>query len=503
MTRIPALGDFIDGAWRLAPAPDEVLVRDSPADLSDRVGEFPVALAHVDSAVDAARRAQRRWDETPLTDRLELLRRFGAELNARAGLLVELLGREVGKPVWEAKTEVAALSAKIEITLKEGLALVRDYELDGGRFECRFRPLGVLAVLGPFNFPLHLPNGHIIPALATGNTVVFKPSDLTPACAQVYAEAALAAGLPAGVFNLVQGRGPTGAALSAHDDIDGVLFTGSYAVGTSIARANVHRPGRMLALELGGKNTAVVLADAPFEKAVHDVLYSGCVTAGQRCTAVSRVVVERPIVDRFVEALAARAKRLKVGPPQAADSFMGPLVSAAALEKFHHAQTQAATESEVVLASQDLSPGRQGYYVSPAVHRVERLDPDSAWQQEELFGPDLAVFVAEDLDHAQAIADATDYGLAAAVFTADETKFDWLARRLNVGVIAWNAPSVGSSSRLPFGGLRRSGNLRPAGVFSTFYCTHPQALTRGSSTLDTSSLPPGTGWDPAGAPQRA
>lgn len=503
MTPVSVLGDFIGGSWRRSSAPDEVLLRDSPADLSDRVGEFPVALAHVDLAVEAARQAQPGWDATPLTDRFELLRRFGAELQARSSLLIELLGREVGKPAWEAKTEVAALSAKIEITLNEGLALVRDYALDGGRFECRFRPLGVLAVLGPFNFPLHLPNGHIVPALATGNTVVFKPSEFAPGCAQIYVEAAQAAGLPAGVLNLVQGRGPSGAALSAHDDIDGVLFTGSYAVGTSIARANVHRPGRMLALELGGKNAAVVLADAPFEKAVHDVLYSGCVTAGQRCTAVSRVVVEKPLADRFVEALATRARALKVGPPQAADTFMGPLVSEAALEKFHRAQKQAAREAEVVLASQDVSPGRQGYYVSPAIHRVERLDLSSAWQQQEIFGPDLAVFVADDMAHAQVIADATDYGLAAAVFTADETKFEWLSRQMHVGVIAWNAPSVGSSSRLPFGGLRHSGNLRPAGVFSTLYCTHPQAITRGSSTLDTSSLPPGMSPVPAGANHRA
>lgn len=488
------LGDFIDGRWLLDSSPDDVIRRDSPADTSDCVGDFPVRYAHVDRAVEAARQAQPAWASTPLPDRLEAVRRFGAELQARAPDLIKLLGREVGKPAWEAKTEVAALSAKIEITATEGLALVRDYDLDGGKFSGRFLPLGVLAVLGPFNFPLHLPNGHIIPALLTGNTVVFKPSELTPACAQVYLQAAEAAHLPSGVLNLVQGKARTGADLSSHPDINGVLFTGSSAAGRAITEANLDRPGRMLALEMGGKNAAVVLADAPFDKSVYDVLYSGCVTAGQRCTAISRVVVEKSIAHRFIDALSLRAKSLKVGRPTASDTFMGPLVSQEAFEKFQAAQRDAESETEVVLASGKVDVGVRGHYVSPAVHRVEAVDPTSRYQREELFGPDLAVYVADDAEHAADIANATDYGLAAAVFTTKETQFEWMARRLRVGVISWNSPSVGSSSRLPFGGLGRSGNLRPAGLFSTLYCVHTQAVSRGPSTLDVGNLPPGVDW---------
>lgn len=494
MSYTSPIGDFIDGRWLVPSQPDAVIRRESPADTSDLVGEFPCDRVHLDEAVAAARRAQRAWDATPLSKRLDVVRRFGAELRQRSADFVGLLGREVGKPAWEAKTEVAALSAKIEITANEGLALVRDYDLDGGRFSARFRPLGVLAVLGPFNFPLHLPNGHIIPALLTGNTVVFKPSELTPACAQVYVQAAEAAGLPPGVLNLVQGDARVGAALSSHPDIDGVLFTGSSAAGRAIAQANLERPSRMLALEMGGKNAAVVLADAPFEKAVYDVVFSAYATAGQRCTAVSRVVVEKDIVERFIDALSFRAEKLKVGHPRAPDTFTGPVVSQAAFEKFQSAQRAAESETEVVVASRAVDVGVQGYYLSPAVHRVAAVDTTSRYQQEELFGPDLAVYTAEDAEHAAAVANATEYGLAAAVFTKSESNFEWMARRLRVGVLAWNAPSVGSSSRLPFGGLRRSGNLRPAGLFSTLYCVHTLAISRGAHELDLDGLPPGVGW---------
>lgn len=485
-------GDFIDGRW--VRRADGVLARVSPANLDDFIGEFPLGAMHVDEAVAAARNAQPAWEALPLTERMAFLRAFKSELGKREDAIVALLGREVGKPAWEARTEARAIRAKVDVTLDEGLRLVRDFELDDGRHRCRYRPHGVLAVIGPFNFPLHLPNGHIVPALATGNTVVFKPSEHAPALAQVYLEAAEAAGLPKGVLNLVQGAGDAGARLAEHDGTDGVLFTGSYAVGTRILEANATRPGRLLALELGGKNAAVVLRDAPYEKAVHDVLYSAAVTCGQRCTAVSRLIVERPVAEPFADALVQCAKRLHIGPPTDPHVFMGPLISENAFERFREAQRRADAETRVLLASTDAVPGPRGYYVTPGVHRVERFDATSPYQTQELFGPDIALYVAEDRDHALELANATDYGLAASVFTQSRVEFEHFAQRLAVGVLAWNAPSVGSSSRLPFGGLRRSGNQRPAGLFSTLYCTYPLAITEGATALDTSALAPGMGW---------
>jgi succinylglutamic semialdehyde dehydrogenase len=349
-----------------------------------------------------------------------------------------------------------------------------------------------MAVLGPFNFPLHLAHGHVVPALATGNTVVLKPSEVAPACAQAYAEAAEEAGFPPGVFNLVQGRGAAGALLASHPDVDGVLFTGSYATGVNLLEANAHRPGRMLALELGGKNTAVVLDDAPLEKAAYDVLYSALATAGQRCTAVSRVVVERGVAARFVDLLVRHAPGFTCGKPSQEGVFHGPLATQAGLEKFQRFQRVAEDEGHATLLASRALAG--GHYATGAIHLVERPRPGSAYEHEEIFGPDLAVYVADDLEAACARAEATPYGLTASVFTASEARFEACAARLRVGCLGWNAPTVGSSSRLPFGGVKHSGNHRPAGLFSTTYCAYPVAVQRGSTALDVARLAPGVTW---------
>jgi succinylglutamic semialdehyde dehydrogenase len=361
-------------------------------------------------------------------------------------------------------------------------------------------------VLGPFNFPLHLAHGHVVPALLAGNTVVFKPSEVTPGCGELYARIVDAAGLPPGVVNVVQGEGPAGAHLASHPDVDGVLFTGSYHVGTQIIRANAARPGRLLALEMGGRNAAVVLDDAPFDKAVADVVLSAFSTAGQRCTCASRLIVTKSIAEPFVAAVAERTARIRVGHPLDASVFHGPLASPAAVTRFEALEALADAEGTACVSAPATPTvsfeGRavRGCYVAPRVRRVARPERESAYQREEVFGPDLAVWVAEDVDHALALADDTDYGLSAGVWTTSAARFEHFARGLHVGCLTWNAPTVGSSSRLPFGGLRRSGNHRPAGVFSSTYCAWPLAITRGSDALDVASLPPGLDGPPRPSP---
>nr|MBK7066947.1 aldehyde dehydrogenase family protein [Deltaproteobacteria bacterium] len=343
----------------------------------------------------------------------------------------------------------------------------------------------MLAVLGPFNFPLHLPHGHIVPALLMGNTVVFKPSEITPGCAAVYARVVESVGFPSGVFNLVQGDGIVGAALGGHQGVDGVLFTGSYGVGEKLRRVNVSTPGRILALELGGKNAAVVLDDAPFEKAAEDVVLSAFSTSGQRCSCASRLVVTRGIADRFIEEVARRAAALVVGHPLDPAAFCGPLASPRALERFEALQRLAEEEGAVaVIAPAEAAvswEGRahRGCYATPRVRRVERREKRSAYQREEAFGPDLAVYVVDDVEEAISVANDTDYGLTAGVWTQSEASFEHAARALHVGGLSWNAPTVGASSRLPFGGVKNSGNHRPAGAFSTLYCAYPMAVTKG------------------------
>jgi succinylglutamic semialdehyde dehydrogenase len=483
--------DFIAGAWTHPAKPDAVIEDRSPADLSLVLGRFPWAAAQADRAVAAARAAQAGFAALPLHDRAKLVRRIGAVLEEREEELARAIALDVGKPLWEARLEAQACSAKAAITTDEGLKLVADFPAPGQPgAECRFRPLGVAAVLGPFNFPVHLPNGHILPALACGNSVVFKPSEIAPQAAEVYGRCLEEAGVPRGVFNLVHGGPAAGAALGAHPGVDAVLFTGSWAVGQAIQRANQGRT-KLLALEMGGKNAALVLADADLEKAAYDVLFSAFVTAGQRCTAASRAVVVGD-ARQFAGRIAQLAQQLSIGHPLDDGVFMGPLASGAALEKFE--QGLAATDAECLLATRRLRPrGLDGYYASPSVHFVHRRR-GTPYEREELFGPDLAVYPAGSEEEALEIANSTEYGLAASVHTRSEETFDRCQRALACGVVSWNAPTVGASGRLPFGGLRRSGNHRAAALWSTLYCAAPVAVMRGEPALDRKKLAPGVSW---------
>jgi len=483
--------DFIAGSWADAKAPDGVIEDRSPADLSMLLGRHPWAVSQADAAVAAAREAQPAFAARPSGDRERLVRRIGALLKDHEEELARAIALDVGKPLWEARTEAQACSAKAAITADEGMKLASPFPAPGQPgAECRFRPLGVLAVLGPFNFPLHLPNGHILPALACGNAVVFKPSDVAPHAAEVYARCLDQAGVPRGLFNLVQGGPAVGAALAAHEGVDGVLFTGSWAVGQAIQKANQGRT-KLLALEMGGKNAALVLADADLEKAAYDVLFSAFVSAGQRCTAASRAIVVGD-ARRFAQRIVQLARKLSIGHPLDDGVFMGPLASPAALEKFERGIR--AAEAETLLESRRLQPrGLEGCYVSPSVHFVGQRR-SSPYEREELFGPDLAVHPAGSEEEALQIANATDYGLAASVHTRSEQAFDRCQRALECGVVNWNAPTVGASGRLPFGGLKRSGNHRPAALWSTLYCSAPVAVLRGDGAFDRNKLAPGVAW---------
>jgi succinylglutamic semialdehyde dehydrogenase len=483
--------DFIAGSWVESKAPDGVIENRSPADLSMQLGRYPWAITQVEAAVAAAREAQRRFSALPQPERAQLVRRIGLVLKEREEELAYAIALDVGKPLWEARTEAQACSAKAAITADEGLKLVSTFPAPGQpSAECRFRALGVLAVLGPFNFPIHLPNGHILPALACGNAVVFKPSDVAPHAAEVYARCFEQVGLPPGLFSLVQGGPAVGAALSAHPGVDGVLFTGSWAVGQAIRKANEGQ-AKLLALEMGGKNAAIILEDADEEKAAYDVLFSAFVTAGQRCTAASRAIVVGD-ARRFAQRIAQLAQKVSVGHPFDEGVFMGPLASPAAVEKFERGLR--AADAETLLEARRLKPrGLDGCYISPSVHFVSPRR-GSPYEREELFGPDLAVYPASSEEEALEIANATDYGLAASVHSRSAEAFDRCQRALECGVVNWNAPTVGASGRLPFGGLKRSGNHRPAGLWSALYCAAPVAVVRGEAGLDRKKLAPGVAW---------
>ena len=495
LSPIAARGDYLSGRFVAVrdDLADGVIERQSPRDLDDLVGRHPFREAAVDEAVASARQAFPGWSLSPLATRKALLLELKRALAGRADALSLTIAREVGKPLWEAETEVAAALAKIDVTLSDGLELVSGREMGGPAQRYTFKPHGVAAVLGPFNFPLHLVHGHVVPALVTGNTVVVKPSELTPGVGQVYAECFDAAGFPAGVFNLVLGTGSSGARLAAHPAVDVVMLTGSYSVGQAIKRATLDQPHKLLALELGGRNPAIVLADANLDKAVHDVLWGAFVTTGQRCSGTATALIERSLFDAFSARLCDKLRGLTVGDPLLPGVFMGPLVSEPARDRYLAALASAEQHGVVRLAGQPVQGVPRGAYVSPSVH--QNLTPGtSPYEVEELFGPNLALESVDDLDAALARAHVSPYGLSASVFCARESAFEYAFARLRYGCVNWNAPTCGASARLPFGGLGKSGNHRPAALFSTLYATYPVASIRGPGELDTQKLSPGLAW---------
>lgn len=478
-------GDFLAGRFVQPARPDGVLALSSPADLAQEVARHAFALAHVDVAVDAARVALPGWRRLPRAERADALRQYQVRLRARREDIALSIAAEVGKPLWEARTEADAMAAKVDVALGEGERYTAPSAIDDLPGEIRWQPHGVMAVVGPFNFPGHLPNGQIVPALLAGNTVVHKPSDKAPSTAVWMARCFDEAGLPAGAFNLVQGAADAGQRLATHDGVDGVLFTGSAEVGRRILRDNAERPGRLIALELGGKNAALAFDDCELERTARSLAFAAFVTAGQRCTSTSRLVVTADVATPLVARIAEIARALRIGYPLDADVFAGPVIGEAARERLFAAQRAArqAGFEAIVEGGATHVTGREGFYVRPAIHRA----PDAhavapGYRDAELFGPDLAVYVVRDLDEALAVAGDTRFGLAASVFTRSRATFERVVDDLRVGVVHWNCPTTGASARLPFGGVGDSGNHRPAGVLMGTSCAYPVGVLLDSET---------------------
>lgn len=499
--------NLIGGRW--IPIPGTTLQSREPANPDSIVWSGAPIFAHADQAVAAARAAFPAWSGLTFAARATVLRTFQALCQKRVNEIAVLIRDEVGKVGWDALAEAQLLATKVDITLDTGeqsaLRRVSGFELPisttrAGR--CWFRAHGVMAVLGPFNFPTHLPNGHIVPALAMGNTIVFKPSDKAPACGQALAElyqAALEeAGAPAGVFNLVQGGAEIASKLLSHPDIDGVLFTGSWPVGRRIMEANLDRPGRILALEMGGNNAAVILPDSDLKQAVIECVRSAFITTGQRCTCTRRVVIHKDIASRVIPALCKAASALIVAEPKATHpAFMGPIISAAAKEAVLAAQAAMRKAGGEVLVP-CTAIDRPGHYLTPGIVRVDRFTTDpsldrAAGADAEVFGPLLRVSIADSFDDALVQANATAFGLAASIFTKDQSAIDRFTNEARAGCINVNTGTAGASSKLPFGGLGLSGNHRPAGAFSLDYCAYPVAGM--IETGNVAATPPGMTFD--------
>jgi succinylglutamic semialdehyde dehydrogenase len=423
--------------------------------------------------VEAARAAFPEWAARSIAYRCEALRRFANVVRKKEKDFATLISRETGKPFWETQTEVSAVINKVDISIDAYAERTPKHSLEaamGNKVTVRHKPHGVLAVLGPYNFPAHLPNGHIVPALIAGNAVVFKPSEKTPAVGEFLVECYRNAGIPDGVIRILQGGPDEGRALAGQPDIDGLLFTGSARAGQALHKQFADTPQKILALELGGNNPLIAWNPKDIDAAAAIIVQSAYLSAGQRCTCARRLIVEEGKEGPLIEAIASTIDRIIVDSPFAdPQPFMGPVIDN---ETAHHLQEQwmgLMMKGGKPIRRLD-RPYEDRPYLTPALIDVTdaRDIPD-----EEIFGPVLQVIRVKDFDSAIAAANATRFGLAASLVGGTHEQFEQFWARTKAGVINWNKPTNGAPSNAPFGGVGLSGNHRPSAFYAADYCAYP------------------------------
>ncbi|WP_210398034.1 succinylglutamate-semialdehyde dehydrogenase [Motiliproteus sediminis] len=480
---------FINGAW--LEGQGTALQSLNPA-INQPLWQGRAATAtQVEEAVTAARQAFPVWSQHTLAERTEIIRAFGVQLEANAERIATLIAEETGKPLWESRTEVTAMRGKIDISLKahDERTGTRESEVPGARAMLRHKPHGVVAVFGPYNFPGHLPNGHIVPALIAGNCVLLKPSELTPAVAELCVQLWQQAGLPKGVLNLLQGERETGMALAQHPGIDGLFFTGSSRTGALLHQQFAGQPEKILALEMGGNNPLVIGDISDIKAAVHETVQSAYITAGQRCTCARRLFVpEGTTGDRFITELCEAIGNIKVGRWDAEPQpFMGSLVSEAAADGLVDAQTRLIKlGGQPLLELKKLQTGTG--FVSPGLIDVSAI---SHLPDDEYFGPLLQLIRYRDFDAAIASANATRFGLSAGLLSDSRDQFDYFYARIRAGIVNWNKQLTGASSAAPFGGIGASGNHRASAYYAADYCAYPVAGLEADRITLPETLAPG------------
>ena len=464
---------YVNGVWSAGSGPH--MATTNPASGEAIWSGNAAGIADVDNACQAARSRFEAWAITPLEARIAICAKFRDLLKASGDELASLISQEVGKPLWEARTEVASMANKVDISVQAYRARTGEIsaKIADGEAVLRHRPHGVFGVFGPYNFPGHLPNGHIVPALIAGNTIVFKPSEYAPQTAIKTVALWAEAGLPHGVLNLVNGGRETGVLLAQNAALDGILFTGSYQTGAILHRQFAGQPGKMLALEMGGNNPLVVWNAGNLDAAVHHAIFSAFVSAGQRCTCARRLIVQdSPAGQQFLDRLVDVAGKISVGrPDQTPAPFMGPVVSESIAQRLMQAQADLLRRGgKPLLHMQQLVEGTG--LLSPGIVDVTNAHgvPDEEW-----FGPLLQVIRVADFDAALTAANNTAYGLAAGLLSDDADLWQTFQLRVRAGVVNWNRPTTGAASSAPFGGVGNSGNHRPSAYYAADYCASPVA----------------------------
>ena len=464
--------NFIAGQW-LEPTTGEYFDDINPANTRDVVGQFPKSgKADVQRAVESAKKGFALWKRTPAPARGDILRKVGDLLVARKEELAALMTREMGKPLAETRGDVqegidTAYYAAVEGRRMFGHTVPSELR---NKWAMSFRrPIGIAGLITPFNFPLAIPTWKMFPALACGNAVIFKPAEDVPHTGHVLVEILLEAGLPPEVIQLVHGFGETvGAAIVEHPDVPVISFTGSTETGSKVG-AECGRMHKRLSLEMGGKNAMIVLDDADLDLAMDGLLWGAFGTTGQRCTATSRLIVQKGVHDKLLDRLGARVAKLKLGDGRKQGTDVGPLIHAQSREKVEHYVGIGKKEGASLVAGGDRATGKEldhGYFFQPTI--FTGVKAGSRLEQEEIFGPLLSVIRVADADEAFTVNNDVKYGLSSSLYTRDVNLAFRALNELDNGITYVNAPTIGAEAHLPFGGVKQTGNGHREGGWEVY-----------------------------------
>lgn len=500
-------GHYFQGHFHQVPttglaAAESFINRSCPANTNQTLWSLPLDYRHLDEIVDSACSGFEYWRKLDYDQRISFLKSYQEQLIAKQDLFANAIALEAGKPLWEAKTEASALISKVDVTISESLKRIEQKKYQeimphtaGALY---FKPIGPSLIIGPFNFPCHLANGQILSALIAGNSIVFKPSEKTCYSGELLIECFHQAGFPKGVINLVQGDGESARRLLKDKRIKGVFFTGSKEVGLKVLQTTHQDLSKLVSLELGGKNPAIVHQDADFDFTIQELLKGAFLTTGQRCTSTSLIFIHQSLASQFVETFHRLAKKIIVDHPLEYDKepFMGPLIDQRSLDEYLLFMGMAKREGmEEVMRGKQLERRFPGHYVSPSIHFCSKFRAEGHFLSSEIFGPNCTIIPYNEVEEAISMVNSSEYGLACSVFTKDQDLFDLCVRDVDSGLINLNRSTVGASAKLPFGGVKNSGNYRPAAVATIDACVYQMASLQ-SQHFDVQELENIKGLDP-------
>ncbi len=485
--KMESKGNYINGKWNVSNG--EKFSSYSPVDQELLWEGNSATLDDVESAVESAKKAFDSWSLLDVEERINYIKKYVQVVETHKEELADCLSKEIGKPYSESITEVNGVIGKLDPCIEaynlRNKTIVRE-QSDGSRSITRFKPHGVVGVIGPYNLPVHLPNGHIMAALIAGNTVVVKANEKAPLVTEMAISYWNEAGLPNGVINMVQGDKSISEALCKDNDVKAIFFIGSRTAGRNIEELCLHK--KMCAVEMGGNSPYVVWDSKDIDGAVVTVIQSAFVTSGQRCLAARRLIIpNNEFGNTFINRLVEVSNNIKIGKPKDEDIFMGPVKSKKLVDNIINKQEELLKRGASILLESKRIPELGEAYITPGIIDVTNVKDKI---DEEIIGPFLQVTRVNTFDEAIESANDSCYGLAAGIITEDKELYNEFERKIQTGLITWNKP-IKANKYAPFGGVKDSGNYRPSGFLATDYCVYSTASVEVEKVQDINKLPNG------------